>query len=318
MPIIDAADFNPTGAYRNGHYNTFIPYLFGSIPKIPYQRERITTPDNDFLDLDYHKAGHHRLAIILHGLEGSSKSSYVRLIAAKLIQEGWDILCPNYRGCSGEMNRQLIMYNSGTTDDLDQIIRYATTGYETVSLIGVSLGGNLALKYMGEGKFEIPDNLNSVVAVSAPVDLADGSKELLKPYNYIYQLNFLLTLRYKIQRKAFQFPGKVNRMKLFKTFNLYDFDEYFTAPIFGYESADDYYADAMSLQHLDTIKQPTLILNALDDPFLGDNCYPTDIASTSDILHLLTPKYGGHVGFARSRNDRDFMLDHIVSFISYK
>ena len=316
MPIIDTSDFVPTVLYKNSHYNTFIPYLFGKSSDLTYKRKRIRTKDGDFLDIDCLSGGFRRLAIICHGLEGSSSSSYVRLMAKSMSELEWDVQCPNYRGCSGEMNLKLQMYNSGTTSDLDDIITHGVKGYDEVTLIGFSLGGNLVLKYAGEGIYNIPTSVKTIVAVSAPIHLSNSSQALLKPSNYLYQLNFLMTLFGKIRKKAKQFPGALNTSKLWRTYNLYDFDEHFTAPIFGYNSAEDYYADAMSLQFLETIRQPTLIINAGDDPFLGPLCYPYEIAKNSNIIHLMVPKYGGHVGFARTLNDRSFMLDQINSFVS--
>ncbi|MEL6389116.1 MAG: alpha/beta fold hydrolase [Bacteroidota bacterium] len=315
MPILDASDFQPSRKYRSAHYSTLVPYLFGSFPKIEFRRERIDTADGDFLDIDYAGSGSKKLAVILHGLEGNSSASYNLLSGTKFLEKGWDLACPNYRGCSGELNRRFQMYNSGTTDDLDLVLRHVTHGYETVSVIGISLGGNLVLKYAGEGVYEIPKNVHSFVSVSAPVHLSNASQALKKRENWIYQWNFLRTLLWKVYRKSKQFPGRIDTSKIWKTTNLFLFDEYFTAPMFGYASAEDYYSACMSIQFLDEINIPTLLLNAQNDPFLGDLCFPYEIADRSSHFHLCAPAYGGHVGFAYARNDRSYLVQRISSFV---
>ncbi len=316
MPVISGDDFQPPWKYRNAHYSTFIPYLFGRTPKVMYSRTRISTPDDDFLDLDFIKKGSPKLAVLCHGLEGDSRSAYIQLFADHLSRNGWDILAWNYRGCSGEMNKSLEMYNSGRTDDLHTVVSHIKGDYEEISLIGVSLGGNVVLKYAGDKIFPIHEKIRSVVAISTPIALDNASKELLRWDNFLYQWNFLLSLSIKIFKKKRQYPKEIKLRKLLKCTNLYKFDDQYTAPLFGYTSAKDYYDSNASIRWLHQIETPTLLINSLDDPFLGDECYPVELISKLEKVHFITPKYGGHVGFAHSRNDRSWMIDKVDDFIN--
>ncbi len=318
MNVLSQHDFIPSKKYRHSHYSTFIPSLFGREPDVDYKRKRVATPDGDFLDLDYASHGHPRVAILCHGLEGSSRSVYVLLQAEYLLTKGWDVLAINFRGCSGENNRHLQMYNSGETRDIAYVTKEHTGDYDEVALIGFSLGGNLVLKYAGQHPESVDDRVSSIVAISTPLDLDDASKHLLKWDNYLYQAFFLKSLVSKIIIKKKQFPDEVSLKHLRKCYNLYQFDEYYTAPIWGYESAKDYYDSNASIQWLHKVRIPSLIINAQNDPFLGPQCYPSELADSLEHINLVTPKYGGHVGFAYSRNDRSWMLEKVTDFIDQK
>jgi predicted alpha/beta-fold hydrolase len=315
MPIIDGADFVADGWYRNGHYNTFIPALFLKNPDTTYKRKRLITTDDDFIDVDFSMVGADKAVVICHGLEGDSSSGYIKHFVDYFNKEGWDAIVPNYRGCSGEMNNQLRMYNSGTTDDLDFIINSTIADYNQVVLIGFSLGGNLILKYLGERTFKISDKINGGIAISAPVNLSNASKELLKAENFAYQIRFLRSLINKILKKKRQFPDQISLKPLLKTYNLYQFDNYFTAPIYGYRDAEDYYSHNSSLQFLGQLERPALLINSLDDPFLGELCYPRDIAEKSKEFFYCSPVHGGHVGFVKNKSDRDWLKHKSHTFI---
>jgi len=293
-----------------------VPNRFGKLQELPFQRIRITTPDDDFLDLDIIKNNNPRLVILCHGLEGSSDSKYIRDLAQALVAYDWDVCAMNYRSCSGEINRQLRMYNSGSTDDLHTVLQYIEVDYATLGLVGISLGGNLILKYLGEEVFPITDKLKSAAAISAPVDLDNASIQLLKKQNIPYQLNFLKTLLHKIKLKSKLFPIKLKTYPWYRTRNLYEFDNLYTAPVHGYKDALDYYTQCSSRQFLHQIRIPTLLLNAENDPFLGSKCYPIEEAKVSEFFHFQMPRYGGHVGFATNRNDQGFMVEKVVKFLS--
>jgi len=317
MPNISGDDFIPATRFRNGHYNTFIPALFYKNPKVQFERTRTVTPDDDFIDVDSAKVGSNKAVIILHGLEGSSRSGYMLHFADYFSRRGYDVICPNYRGCSGEMNKQLRMYNSGTTDDLHQIVLESARDYDSVDLIGFSLGGNLVLKYLGEQVYELPTNLGRGVAISTPVHLHNASLELLRPQNFAYQIRFIISLWSKAIAKKKQFPEQI-KLPLWKMWNLYRFDEYFTAQIYGYKDAKDYYDDNASLQFLETLERPALLINSYDDPFLGELCYPIDIAERSENFYLLTTEYGGHVGFVEDGKNRNWFKEKSLSFLTAK
>ena len=298
MNFIPNTPYKPPFILRNGHLNTLYPYFFRKLDPLPFLRERIETPDNDFFDVDYLRNGNNKIVILCHGLEGSSSSQYMQGTSKLLHSQGFDIAAMNYRGCSGEMNRNAYSYHSGATADLHLLVQHLLPNYEEINLVGFSLGGNLVLKYSCDLIYPMDEKIKAVAAISVPVDLYGGIQEILKKSNRFYSTNFLKTLREKIRLKHRQFPNKINIDDLNKIKTLLDFDDYFTGPLNGFEDAKDYYSQCNSKQFLHNCQRPTLILNAKDDPFLSDSCYPDAAAKRSDFLQLLTTKYGGHIGFA--------------------
>lgn len=265
----------------------------------PYQRERITTPDDDFLDIDWIRQGSTKLVIISHGLEGNTERAYIKGMAKACYVEGYDILTWNYRGCGEEINRQLRFYHSGATDDLDIIIQYAVQSnrYSEINLIGFSLGGNLTLKYMGENR-KLPSSLNKVVAFSVPLNLYTSCLQISRPENMLYSKRFLKSLRKKVLHKA-SIHKALDVAPLSKIKTLLDFDNYYTGPIHGFKNAMDYYQQSSAIRYIDTIKNPTLIVNAFNDPFLSPECYPRKQLYNHQYVQLEVPKRGGHVGFVQ-------------------
>lgn len=259
----------------------------------------MTTPDQDFLDLDWSRIGSKRLAILSHGLEGSSQSHYVLGMVRALNRSGWDALAWNFRGCSGETNRTVRFYHSGATEDLQVVISEATAraAYSEMALVGFSLGGNLTLKYLGEQGEKIHPRIKRTVTFSVPCDLAASVGELAKPANRIYMKRFLVVLHQKIKAKMKVVPGQINddgyqQMKDFK-----DFDNRYTAPLHGFKDANDYWQKCSCKSFLKAITIPTLIVNAKDDPFLAPSCYPVEEANANPHLSLEIPDSGGHMGF---------------------
>ena len=295
--------YTPPWFLPNGHLQTIYPALFRKFPIITDRRERIGTPDGDFLDLDWGIKGSSKLSIICHGLEGSSQEHYAQGMARAMIENGWDALCWNYRGCSGEANRLLRSYHSGATDDLETVIDHAIAEdrYERIDLIGFSLGGNLILKYAGDRGVAV--RVSSLCAFSVPCDLAASSAQLAKPSNAIYMARFLRSLARKVIEKDLLYPGRLETSGLKEMRTFAEFDDQFTAPLNGFESAEDYWTKCSSLPVLDTIKVPTLMVNALNDPFLPEECYPHAAAKKNPFLKLEIPQQGGHVGFAEFDED---------------
>ncbi len=302
MPIIDSQDYKPSALYRSAHLGTLIPHFSGNIKIKSFSRRRINTPDGDFLDVDIIDKENDRLAVLCHGLEGSSDSNYIHNIAALLNENNFDIAAMNYRGCSGEMNKKLRMYHSGATDDIDLVISSLESNYSSIVLFGYSLGANMVIKYAGESAFTKSPKLKAVVGISAPCDLAACSDVISKPANYIYEKRFLISLMEKVNEKAKLFADEINRNDLKKVKNLRDFDEYFTGPIHGFSGAQEYYELNSSNRFLEGITIPSLIINALNDPFLDASIFPRAQAQESEHLHLVIPRYGGHVGFKGTRN----------------
>jgi len=281
-----------------------------------YRRIRLETPDKDFLDIDMLQNGHRRLAILCHGLEGSSDSLYIQGTASLLNKGKWDVAAMNYRSCSGVINKQARMYHSGATEDLDLVFQEFHQKYDEIAMVGFSLGGNLVLKFCGERSNKISDSIISVVAISVPTNLSSGSKHLMKASNYFYTSKFLKSLKDKVKTKHEQFPEVFDISGIEDIKSVYDFDDNFTAPVHGFNDAEDYYTQSSSAQFIGDITISGLIINALDDPFLSDECYPFEECSKNGMIELVTPKYGGHVGFTCIGKDHYWEEIQILEYLN--
>lgn len=317
MPIL-TSDFNPSLPFKNGHFNTVYRPLFMK-DTIQYQRKRITTWDADFIDLDFSIVGSKSLVLLIHGLEGSSESNYMVTTSNHLNKNGFDTVCMNLRGCSGEDNLLLETYHSGKTDDVNFIVNYLSENYqyENIIITGFSLGGNLTLKYLGEFA-DVHSKVRGGIAVSVPVDLTTSQAELNKLKNKVYLNEFLRTMKLKLLEKAEKFPDfNLNKNLLFKASKFRHLEKQYTVPVFGFESSEDYWQKASAKPFIPEIKVPTLLINALDDSFLSEECYPTKEAKNMNNFYLLTPNYGGHVGFMSSfTNTENYWLENqITQFI---
>lgn len=264
-----------------------------------YTRTRIPTKDNDFLDLDFSRVNSDKLVIILHGLEGDARRQYMTGMVHIFNEGGYDTVCMNFRGCSGEMNNALRFYHSGETGDLQTVVNHITASeqYKNVHLLGFSLGGNVTLKYIGEQGASIPGIIRSAVAISVPCDLKDSSVELEKKHNFIYMRRFIQSLGEKLEIKAQKYPENISLDKFAEIRNFKQFDDRYTAPIHGFKNAEEYWEASSSKKFLPDIRIPTLLINALDDPFLGKGSFPYKEAEQNPCFHLETPETGGHVGF---------------------
>ncbi len=303
MPIIEKSSYNTSPFYLfNGHLQTMIPSVFRNVEGIAYTRERINTPDGDFLDLDYSRINSNKLVIISHGLEGDSHRGYMKAMAKSFNQAGYDAIAWNYRGCSGEINKSRRLYHSGATDDLDVVVKHAVTRttYEEIVMVGFSLGGNLTLRYLGEQNTAIDNKIKSGIVFSVPLDLHAGSIQISQPGNILYAKRFQRKLKAKIRSKAKQYAD-INIDNLDKINTLFEFDENYTAPIHGFDGAVDYYTKCSALNNLEEITIPTLIVNAKNDPFLPQECYPTDLLKNHNNVFLEIPEQGGHVGFSNAQ-----------------
>jgi predicted alpha/beta-fold hydrolase len=284
---------------RNGHLQTILPSFLRNLSGNLFQRERIDTPDSDFLDLDWARTNSDRIAILSHGLEGHSRRHYMVGMARMLNHHGWDALAWNHRSCSGEPNRLLRMYHNGAIDDLDTVVRHALSSgkYKTAALIGFSLGGNLTLLYLGKTGASLDTRIQKSVVFSVPCDLRASALELARPRNRLYMEQFLWSLHDKIRAKMKLLPGQIDDTGFHEIRTFKEFDDRYTAPIHGFRNAEDYWAKCSSGQFIPGVRIPTLIVNALDDPFLVNDCYPLQMASESRYVHLEMPRTGGHVGF---------------------
>lgn len=321
MPLIAPSSYEPPTRLWSGHLQTIIPSLFRKVT-VTYVRERIDTPDNDFLDLDWAysndelvmmndelaDAQHSSfiitnsllkpLVILSHGLEGSSTSPYLAGMVRHLTQNGFDCLAWHYRSCSGEMNRQQRFYHIGETGDLHLVLQHVLAKrYATVYLMGFSAGGNVTLKYLGEQGAKMNSAVQKAVVFSVPLDLMGSARRLERWDSLVYNYRFNRTLKRKVLEKAMAMPGVFPTEVVRKARNIREFDNLFTAPQNGFRDVTDYYTRSSSLQYISTISVPTLIVNAKNDPFLSPECFPDQLARELTNVWMEFPKAGGHCGF---------------------
>ena len=304
MPQL-TSNYLPPFLFRSGHFATIYSGIVRSVNGVVQKRERMVLSDGDFLDLDWSDSPTptQKLVILLHGLEGDAQRPYITGSAKILNQNGYDTCAVNYRGCSGEPNITYRSYHSGATEDLIEVVDHIlnTRNYAEIYLKGFSLGGNLLLKYLGEGN-NVPKQLKGAVAVSVPCNLHDSCKQLLSPKNILYAIRFKGNLLEKLRQKQQLFPNKITDSDIKKIKTLKDFDDIYTSRAHGFKDALDYYQKSSSLQFLPTIQVPSLIINAKNDSFLGKECYPFTATENNPSLYLETPTFGGHVGFWGKNN----------------
>jgi hypothetical protein len=290
--------YKPNLFFRNTHMNTMYPFGFRRVNLPEYRRERWYTEDDDFFDIDFIDAeGSNQVVLLLHGLEGSSHSQYIRGLANSIYRAKINIAAINHRSCSGELNNTLGFYHSGFTSDVAFTIKKLSTRYSAIYVGGYSLGGNMILKYLGTHT-DIPKELKSVIAFSVPCHLSSSAVMLNHWKNKLYSIQFLLTLIKKIEAKAKVFPEELQNHNYRKISSLREYDNKVTAPLHGFLDAEDYYEKSSSKQYLDKINIPTLLINAQDDTFLAPPCFPIEISKGHPYFHFMATKHGGHVGFA--------------------
>jgi len=288
--------FQPAWWCRGPNAQTLWARLARRAPKLFFQRERLELPDGDFLDLDWTENGSGPIVMVLHGLEGSSQSPYARGMMQAIKRRGWRGVVMHFRGCSGEPNRLARSYHSGDTGDLAHVIStlQQREPRTRVSIVGFSLGGNVLLKWLGNTGRETP--VRAAVAVSVPYVLQSAADRLNRGFSRLYQRQLIRSLRLTVaeKRKRIALPIKIQDLSTLKSFR--DFDEYVTAPLHGFDSADHYYTVSSSRQYLKGIAVPTLLLHARDDPFMTEKVIPRK-NELPDSVTLEVYPYGGHVGF---------------------
>ncbi|MCB1319062.1 MAG: alpha/beta fold hydrolase [Leptospiraceae bacterium] len=322
MPVLAKSTYQRPGFFRGGHWQTIYSPVFRRVAGVAFLRERLVTPDDDFLDLDWirTKPANQRLVILCHGLEGSSDSVYIRGMSRAFMQEGRDVLAWNYRGCSGEPNRKAFSYHSGATYDLETVVAYvvALKQYTDIALVGFSLGGNLILKYLGEPGNPMKKHIRRAAVFSVPCDLKACAEKLAWPENRLYNWRFITELSAKLRDKKKLFPDEIDLKPLKQVRNLRDFDDAYTAPLHGFKDALDYWTRCSSNQFISGIRVPTLLVNARNDPFLTPRCLPFREAASNDRVIFESPQEGGHVGFMQFQGDRMFWQERrAVAFIEY-
>lgn len=319
MPVIAESTYRAPRLFANPHVQTIFPSLFRKVDGVHYRRERIDTLDGDFLDLDFSEVGSDRVAIVLHGLEGDTSKAYVCGMVKAFNRSGWDAVALNFRGCSGECNRKERFYHSGDTVDLHTIVTHVSERYHysRMALIGFSLGGNVVLKYLGEGGGSRDSPIHKAVAVSVPCDLTSSSLKIGSRSNWIYMKRFLRMLRKKIRMKMLVMPDLMNDHGYDAIKNFKDFDDRYTAPLNGFKNAADYWEKSSCKPLLSAISVPTLLISADDDPFLPDACYPREEAQANPHFFLDIPENGGHVGFITLNKQGEYWSEtRAVEFVN--
>ncbi len=316
MPLIPS-DYKAPFLLRNGHLATIVPSTFRRVEGVNYTRERIETPDDDFLDLDWLRSGAQSLAVISHGLEGSARRPYVMGMAKYFHNKGWDVLAWNCRSCSGEINRQGRFYHHGETSDLRRVIEHAliSNSYDTIVPVGFSMGGSMTIKYLGENGSSLPKEVKAGVAISVPVDLAASVKEFEKGSMAFYRNRFLKKLEDKVRRKAELYPDVIEYVDFSKIRYFPDFDNAYTAPLHGFADAADFYKRASAMNFILGVTVPLLLINARNDPFLTASCFPLEQAEQNRWFYLETPKRGGHVGFTLAGSEFNYMEKRAFNFV---
>ena len=285
---------------RSAHLQTLWGPLLRRHPRVALRRERLELPDGDFIDLDWTSARAGPLVLVLHGLEGSSASHYARGLLSALQARGYRGVLMHFRGCSGEPNRLERSYHSGDSAELDHVWRVlrAREPRTGMAAVGYSMGGNLLLKWLGEQGERAP--IDAAAAICVPFDLADAARRLERGLSRVYQARLIGELRRKLRRKFPRAPRPFDMAAVERCGTFFEFDDLVTAPLHGFADVHDYYARSSSAQFLRDVRAPTLVIHALDDPFMTPEAVP-DAHMLSPSIRLELSNHGGHVGFVHGR-----------------
>lgn len=296
--MITASQFKPAWWAKNRHMQTIWGAIFRFAPKKPpMQRIRLDLPDSDFIDVDFYPVAKAPTVLLLHGLEGSIDSHYMRGIVKTLVGDGKQVAVMHFRGCSGESNRLLRSYHSGVSDDLQSVLTLLKDKDIVVDyLVGFSLGGNVLLKWLGENHLD--HKVKAAVAVSVPLLLDECATAIDEGFSRVYSGRLLKTLKIKALYKKMQYQEAIDLTtdEIKQLNNFWAFDHQITAPLHGFKSAEEYYRKASSQPFLKSIRIPTLIIHAKDDPFMNTKVIPKE-EHLSDKVDFELAEYGGHVGF---------------------
>lgn len=293
--------FRPYPGLRNPHAQTLTARLIRARFRTSYSRTRLATPDGDFIDLDVdgYPDPHAPVCMILHGLEGSSKSGYVLSAARSLRRRGISCVAMNFRSCSGEPNRNPESYHAGKTDDIELALDWLARQFPGArrGALGFSLGGNALLKYLGEAGQAALARVDAAVTISVPFDLTSSAQALEEGWGRVYARHFLRSMRRKVREKAHRFPEVFDLTRIWRARTLRAFDELVTAPIHGFGTADEYYGACSSGRFLDAIRVPTAVIHSLDDPLVPETTIPWSTFERNGTLRAVITDKGGHVGF---------------------
>ncbi len=309
-----------------GNIQTLYPYFYKPARLFSYRRERWELDDGDFVDVDWTDVSADApLVIFFHGLEGGSSSHYILSIINRLKHHHWRSAVIHFRGCSGMPNRLSRAYHAGDSTEIDWMLQRITDqirsnqSKQPVYVIGVSLGGNALLKWLGEKGEHAKQLVAGVAAISVPLDLAAAGSALDIGFNQVYTRHFLNTLKNKAFDKLEQFPGLFDAVALRKCASIYDFDNLVTAPLHGFRDTDDYWRQSSSKQWLQHIQVPTLVINARNDPFMPASALPAQ-HEVSPAVTLEFPEQGGHAGFMQGPfpGKLSWLPNRILSFFCHQ
>lgn len=315
-----AADYRAPWWLPGGHLQTIYARMLARHYTVRYRRERWETADGDFIDLDWPEAPSKDapLMVLFHGLEGYSGSHYALSLMSAAEGRGWRGVVPHFRGCSGEANRLARSYHSGDSREIDWVLRRLKREFpgSEIYAVGISLGGNMLLKWLGEEGDAARIVVERAAAVSAPLDLVAAADQLDFGINkFLYTRYFLRSLRPRALAKIIAHDLAIDARAIGASATFRQFDDLFTAPIHGFKDAQDYWTQSSSKPWLARIQLPTLVLNARNDPFLPESALP-DASQTSDSVTLEFPRAGGHVGFVTGKfpGRVDWLPRRIMSF----
>ncbi len=296
--MVPQPSFTPPFWLRHRHAQTIYGSLWVPAPAIPWKRETWTCPDGDFIHVDRWGETHDGpTLVIFHGLEGSTESSYVKVMAHHAKQKGWNVVAPNFRGCSGIINRAPRLYHAGDSGEIHWILTQLKEMSSTpLFAAGISLGGNMLLKWLGEQGDAAKKLLTAAAAIAPPLELAKVGRHLDTGFNRIYSRHFLASLKLKAREKFLQYPGLFDIESVLRATTLREFDDHFMAPLHGFSGVEDYWKRASSRPWLQAITVPTLLLNAQDDPFIPADAHLPQ-QECPPAIQLDQQKHGGHVGF---------------------
>lgn len=300
-------EFAPAWWLREPNLQTLWGKFFRRKANIATSVERLSTPDGDFLDL-HHLSGRsgEPLLVLLHGLEGSIRSHYIQGLLTEANRRHWHAAVLVFRSCGNELNRASRFYHSGETTDLGFAIDHLAASFHgsPIVLAGVSLGGNVLLKFLGEQGSHVSPQIRAAVAVSVPYDLGRAADHIDRGFAKVYQQSFINSLKTKALAKLDTYPDLADRTDIQSVRTIRDFDNRITAPLHGFENADDYYGRSSSLGWIDRIRVPTLLLSAVDDPFLPPQVLEQvrSVSRQNPFLQVEFSEKGGHVGFVAGKN----------------
>lgn len=314
MPLIEKTGYEAPFYLFNRHLETIYPNLVRKLPPMQYDREIFHTHDGDVMGLDWLRTASDKLVVLAHGLEGDSRRNYLLGMAHFFYTHGWNVLAWNCRSCGGVMNRLPKMYHHGETEDIAEVMNYVVSmdRFKKIGMVGFSMGGSIILKYLATAA-RISSKIVAATAISTPCNLKDSARETAKPWNRIYLSRFLGSLKRKLEMKSRLIPFLAKQLNRIRSFD--DLIRYYTLPVYGFKSVDDFYDHASAGNYLNDLKIPSLIINAENDPLLTPSCMPSEAARNNPYLFLNTPKRGGHVGFVIPGRDYTLAEQNSYDFI---